>query len=181
MMDEMGLHFIYDAEYVLEALHRYMEITDPPSDEDVEAYVVAVHGIKTALANIGEMELSEDARLLEIAGRDRNLFMIADETPVLVHALESLVQKFKPAEAADGAAEMSPADAALLREKMNDIKDAAARFNISAIEGTANALREKSWPGAVGEALDEIAVYLLRGEMRKVVAIADGILENNPA
>ncbi|MCL2765697.1 MAG: response regulator [Treponema sp.] len=61
------------------------------NDEELELYVITVHGIKSALANISENKLSDDALKLEQAGNNRNFAVIVNETPAFIDALQSLL------------------------------------------------------------------------------------------
>jgi HPt (histidine-containing phosphotransfer) domain-containing protein len=68
-------------------------------DEDgIDQFNVTVHEMKSALANIGEKELSGIARKLEKAGINLNFDYLYAETPVLISGLKSLIAKLKQGE-----------------------------------------------------------------------------------
>ncbi|MDR2729067.1 MAG: hypothetical protein LBB56_08025, partial [Chitinispirillales bacterium] len=51
-----------------------------PGEEDLRNYVINTHGMKSALANIGQAALSDVAKGLEQSGRDGDTGLIASET-----------------------------------------------------------------------------------------------------
>ena len=66
-------------------------------DEDgIDQFNVTVHGMKSALSNIGEKELYSKARKLEKAGINLNFDYLYTETPVLINGLKSLIANLKP-------------------------------------------------------------------------------------
>jgi len=69
---------------------------DTLNEADTETYEITVHGLKSALANIGELELSGQAYRLEKAGVEHDFAVIKKETPAFINALESLVSKLEP-------------------------------------------------------------------------------------
>jgi signal transduction histidine kinase/DNA-binding response OmpR family regulator len=88
----------------------------PLDDTDIASYITAVHGIKSALKNVGETTLSEFAFELEKAGKARNFDAIADKTPVLIKELKTLAAKLQPQKTSN-AAPVSPDDILYLKEK----------------------------------------------------------------
>jgi PAS domain S-box-containing protein len=67
-------------------------------DADKQTYITNVHGMKSAVANIGEMELSAFANKLEQAGRMDDTDKILSETPLFIEKLQELVKKIIPKE-----------------------------------------------------------------------------------
>ena len=63
------------------------------TDSDIDLYVTTVHGLKSALINVDERELSHTAFRLESAGKQRNYELLRDETPEFIYALKTLASK----------------------------------------------------------------------------------------
>ncbi|MCL2479702.1 MAG: ATP-binding protein, partial [Treponema sp.] len=82
--------FVQDADRVISALEAIYQ-NEFRRNDDVQMYIISVHGIKSALANIGEKELSAFALKLEQAGKQSNIDMIKGETPAFLEALRALV------------------------------------------------------------------------------------------
>jgi CheY-like chemotaxis protein/anti-sigma regulatory factor (Ser/Thr protein kinase) len=50
-------------------------------DEDIRLFTVNAHAMKSALAYVNETEISQTAKILEQAGRDRNIDLLLEKTP----------------------------------------------------------------------------------------------------
>ena len=92
---ELLRFFIQDAQNGIAEIKSVMAKTGTLDDQDMETYITAVHGLKSALANIGETELSAEAFKLEKAGRERNIALLSSETPEFLKALGLLIEKYK--------------------------------------------------------------------------------------
>ena len=167
--------FISDAEKALNLLEGLSSRLDSPPDADIESFIIAVHGMKSALANIGEKELSEAALKLEEAGKGRDFALMSDRTPAFMDALRALIEELKPREesvdVSDG--EISDEDRAFLREKLLAVKAACAAFEKDAAKTALSELHQKTWPRRIAAALDEISVHLLHSAFKKAAAVAE--------
>jgi CheY-like chemotaxis protein len=63
--------------------------------DDIRTFVINVHAMKSALANIGEVGLSADALKLEEAGRAEDITAMMSETPAFLEALRQVIEKNK--------------------------------------------------------------------------------------
>jgi CheY-like chemotaxis protein len=174
-MSEIHKFFIVDAENAIRVIEE--TCAKLPDAQAVDSYVIAVHGMKNVLANIGEAELSSAALRLEQAGNERNIDVITEETPAFTDALRFLIDKYRPANNEDTA--ISGEDTVYLRDKLLEIKTACEAFDVTAAKETLDTLRKKTWPRYVNETLDEISVHLLHSAFRKAAAAAakEGIIE----
>jgi len=169
---ELGKHFVYDAENAVSVLNEALEHIRDPEGFDLPLYITTVHGIKTALANIGEVKLSGTALRLEQAGNENNFNLISSETPALVEALNYLIAEYKSEDESE-AVQTTPEDMIFLLSKLNDVRTASISYNLAAIEKLLSEIYTKTWPKDVTDILDEISVYLLRGELKKIIYIVD--------
>ena len=97
-MSDIDEFFVMDAENTIETLTGLMEPARYMTDDELELYEITVHGIKSALLNIGEAGLSAVALDLEKAGKARDLDRIREMTPGLISALQALIGKFTVSE-----------------------------------------------------------------------------------
>jgi signal transduction histidine kinase/DNA-binding response OmpR family regulator len=155
---ELSAIFTRDAEKVLDELK--MMLSDTFSDkDDLMQYVISVHSMKSALANIGEYELSDSALKLELAGRAKNISVIMAETPKFLEQLEELIKRNKPIEDTgitnDAAKEdNSKSD---LNEKLRAIRTACEKEDGASANNILSELKRKEWPGYTRDLLDTIA------------------------
>ena len=141
-------------------------------DFEIESYITTVHGMKSALANIGENELSAFAKKLEYAGRDRNFEILINETPSFINALNYSILKYKPCDK-DTREEIPPEDISYLREKLYGIKTDCLDLEKTKAKMTLNELKSKSWSGDIHDVLEKISVHLLHSEFREIVELVD--------
>ena len=147
---------------------------------DLSLYTTTVHGMKSAFANIGEKELSDSALRLEHAGDKREISAILAETPGFINLLKLFLKKIKSPKKGDSAGgneEISDDDMDFLRSKLNLIKTACETLKIKDAKSALIELKQKTWPGKISDVINEISMYLLRGEYLKVATAIDTAFE----
>ena len=144
------------------------------SDEGIKLYTTTVHSMKTALANVGESELSTLAKKLEEAGTEKNTDYILEATPAFVKQLRNVIDKFTPNET-DENPDTGDVDFSYLSAQLIAIKNACDGFDNKAAKEIIIELRQKTWPTQIKELLGDMAEQLLSGDLDDVVVIADRI------
>jgi len=149
----------------------------PLDGKDLESYIIAVHGVKSALIGIGEKALSDLAYKLEQAGKNRKYDLMASDTPVLIEALSALVQDFKSKETEEAwdvsrevSGDTSREDMVFLHEKLDEIKTACQKYNVKAAKNALADLKQKTWPRRITDINEEISIDLLCGEFKKILS-----------
>jgi HPt (histidine-containing phosphotransfer) domain-containing protein len=90
--------FIKDAKKTLQQLLEITQSRDFSDPDNIQKYIITIHGIKSALANVDEMELSEQAKKLEISARNGDIDTLLNETPDFITNLQQVLHKFVIAE-----------------------------------------------------------------------------------
>ena len=162
--------FARDALKSLTALRKFMSNSDNIGDDDIRTYMIHTHGMKSALANIGMMELSSIALKLEQIGRDNDIEAIISETPHFLDLLQECVDKLRPEEA-DTDIEATYEDKAFLAGKLDMIKSASEEFNDSIIEDALKELRSKKWPKQANDLFDKLSETLLHSDFDEIIKI----------
>jgi len=142
-------------------------------ETEIDLFTTTVHGMKSALLNIGEEELSAIALKLEQAGGAGELTEISSNTPSFMNALRDVIEKYTPEETAvtvEIPDKMSDEDKLYLAEKLSEIKTACQRIQKRVAKTALDELKSKTWPREVNEFMDEISMNLLHGEFKKIVA-----------
>ena len=163
--------FARDASKALTTLEAIAAKDDYSNEDDLRSYIINVHGIKSALANIGKMDLSAVALKLETAGREGKLDIITGETGAFLSSLRAYVEELTPKEEV-AASEPGDEDKTFLREKLLAIQAACEEFDESAAEAALAELRNKAWTRRVSELLGAISEQLLHSDFDE---IAEGI------
>jgi len=171
-VSEIKKYFVLDATNAIRVMEQVYAKLNAADAGATNTYIIAVHGMKNVLANIGETELSTVAFRLEQAGKEQNFGIIKGETPVFIESLRSLIEKNTPAESND-TVEISGGDTVYLRGKLLEIKTACETFDITTAKDALDDLRRKTWPRHINVILDEISVNLLHSSFRNAAAVAD--------
>jgi len=169
--------FVRDASKALALLETLCEKQDAYSDADMQAYVVSIHGMKSALDNIGEPELACLASTLEQAARTQNTAVMSSETPVFLNALREVIEKITPKDKDEGEDhEITEEDRAYLHEKLRTLQAACAAYDKKTAKTVQRAIEQKAWPRQIRKRLDTIANLLLHSKFKKIVSAVDAMI-----
>jgi signal transduction histidine kinase/FixJ family two-component response regulator len=166
--------FMRDAIKSLNALTAIVE-NSSYNDNDMRAFIIHTHGLKSALTYIGKMELSATALKLEQLGRDKNIGAIKTETPAFLHNLNIFIEELMPMDETGG--EIHNEDSGFLREKLIVIKMACEEYDEITANKAITELREKTWSVSSKELLSTIAEYLLHSDFDETVEVINKFLE----
>ncbi len=164
--------FARDAEKAVDIIQNSIK-NDLNDEKDIQMYIINVHAMKSALANIGEKELSNTALRLEQAGREKDINVILSETNAFLEKLNIVIKEIKSKEEKNEVTEDSEDAIILLKEKLQVIKDACAEMDKKIIKGALNGLKEKTWSQKTNELLNLIEEHLLHSEFDEVSTIID--------
>jgi HPt (histidine-containing phosphotransfer) domain-containing protein len=149
---------------------------------DIKLFITTAHAMKAALANIGEDNISEAAFALEKAGLDGNKEFIAANAGHFIETLESLIQRFSTAEAAEdkssneGAAVIE--DTAFLVEQLQIVKQACEDYDRKAAFTALDLLKEKQWNAKTQAAFESLGELIsLHSDFEKAAEQAKTLLE----
>ena len=167
--------FLRDAHKAINTLQAIQEKSEAYTEEqEVRTYVINVHAMKSALANVGERELSALAAQLERAGRDNDKTVMTAETLPFLTGLKAVVEKLTSQKEETGKA--APGDISRLREKLLLIKEACENFDKKTAKTALAELREQTWQSPIDEHLEAMAEHLLGGDFEEVAATAERIV-----
>ena len=174
---QLAESFIRDANRSSSTLEGILGKGGVFADEDILLYTTTVHAMKSALANVGEKELSACAAKLEQAGREKDTDMISAHTPIFLDRLQAVVLKLTPHESKERADVLGEGDGELLAESMHAVKTACLGFDKRSIKEILTELRQKTWPQEIEQLLGEMSGQLLDGDFSEVSHTAETIME----
>jgi len=154
--------FIRDARKAADWLdeHKHSEYND---DEILRKFTVFVHGMKSSLFNIGEIELSAIALKLEKYGREKNIKMIKESSPDFLKNLRSLLEKLENMGKNETGAELISMEE--LYEKLLAIKEKASDYDR---KGTLDILSEiKNCSKETKDVLDKIMEHVIHSNFEE--------------
>ena len=180
--------FLRDADRALAVLDSLNEKPCPFSEEEMRLFITYTHGMKSALANIGEMGISAIALKLEMAGRDEDSETIESVTPEFIDSLRALAGRLRSnkSDAADSASvggtggeagrgsEATNEDLLYLKEALLEIKAACEVYDGEKVDDILEELRGKTWPGQTSALLDSISVNLLHSDFEDIAEAIAG-------
>ena len=157
--------FVRDANKTIAALDEFVKKNGVYGESEIRTYVIHTHGIESALANIGKMELSAIALKLEKLGRDNNIEAITAETPAFLKLLRAVVGELTNEEET---VDIIIEDAPFLTEKLRAIRAASKDYDENAVEEILSELRRKTWPRQTNTLLKTISEKLLHSEFDEI-------------
>jgi len=169
---ELAQVFARDAEKATKTIKSSMK-SNLSNKEDINMYVINVHAMKSALANIGEKELSAIALRLEQAGREKNINVILSETSDFLEKLEKVINEIRQKKPKLENAEDTEEALILLNEKLKIIKEACSALDKKTAKKALNELREKAWSYETNELINLIAEHLLHSEFDETSALVE--------
>ncbi|MCL2764176.1 MAG: ATP-binding protein [Treponema sp.] len=144
-------------------------------EDDIQAFIINVHAMKSALANVGESELSNRALELEQAGRDNNIQLITSSLPGFLESLNEVIEKLNPNDEDiqdDENLANDDESRIYLQEKLLTIQVACGSYDKKAAKQALAALKQRNWPRATKDQLSAITEHLLHSEFDEAAAIA---------
>jgi len=164
--------FARDAEKAVNAIKKSIQ-ENLNNKDDIQMYIINVHAMKSALANIGEKELSAEANKLEQAGREKDINFLLSETKDFLENLDKVINGIKKREEKNELSEDSEESLAMLKDKLQIIKDACTEMNKKVIKNVLIELRKRAWTQKTNELLTGIEEHLLHSDFDDVSALID--------
>jgi signal transduction histidine kinase/CheY-like chemotaxis protein len=175
---ELAAVFVRDAEKVLARLNM-IHTNSYRRTDDIRMFVIDVHSMKSALANIGENGLSVAALKLEQAGRLEDINIMKAETPAFLEALRTVIEKNRAKEEDEKVAQDDFENVrAYLCEKLLAIQKACEGYDDISVNATLAELRQKKWPRPEKELLDSIADNLLHSDFEGAAKLAGDYVQH---
>jgi len=168
--------FLRDANKTLNALKVIMDIGGPRNEEDMKTFIIHTHGIKTALINIGEGEISSVALNLEKMGHAGDIDGILSITPDFIKSLEELIKEMTPDEVYSN--EVIVDDVNFLLEGLNGIVIACDSYDERTAEKLIFELIEKKWSKPIKNKLKNLQDLLFLSEFDSAAQTAREYLKD---
>ncbi|MCL2109459.1 MAG: response regulator, partial [Oscillospiraceae bacterium] len=145
--------------------------------QDLQVFTIAVHGVKSALAGIGEAELSKEAYALEQAAKRQDVSELKNSAPEFLLKLQSLIEKYE-AENDDSEDDIfDTAAMAILAEKLSAVKDLCESYNRKEILDTLAEIEAAKLQKTAKNYLQKIKEAVLHSEFEDAANTAAECIE----
>ena len=169
---ELAEIFIRDARKALTILEA-IYLNNFRRDADLSIFIINIHAMKSALANVGETALAANATNLEQAGRENNVNLILSELPSFLEMLRNMIKKIEPKDIA-GSNSGDSDDNQYLKEKLLALKEVCVLYDKKIAKNILAEIRKKTWSKLVNEQLSDISLHLLHSDFNEAVQAIDG-------
>ncbi|MCL2008545.1 MAG: ATP-binding protein [Treponema sp.] len=165
--------FASDAEKAITALQTTLDCND------LKLYTTTAHAMKSALANIGENELSLKVQALEEAGIKGDKSFLSENTESFIKSLIALLENINLNRADRDEDPNIVDDKTFLLEELQIIKSACEDYNDKAAYEAFDRLNEKKWRANTQTSITELRNTLfLHSDFDKVIEQAGVLMEN---
>ncbi|MDR2579263.1 MAG: response regulator [Chitinispirillales bacterium] len=157
-----------------DAAEKIGQIKKCLDEDNLKLYIIHVHALKSAAANIGAEELSDAAKALEMAGKKEDIAFIKSHTPGLLSGLESLlvgIDEVVSAEKERRQEGKSEIDMKAFKAVLGNLDAALNTIDPGAISAAVEELRQFENTAEAGEAIENILKNILNGEYDEAVAV----------
>jgi len=159
-----------------DGLKKIEEIKKSLETDNYPLYTTYVHALKSASASLGAADLSEQAKVLEMAGRQEDSSFIRLQNPKFLTSLEIVLNNIGTA-LNSIKKEEAPLDSEELKNELCKLKEAFDVFDFGAINEIAGNLQKFAQAPEIGETLESILQNTVIGEYEKAVAAIDTLLK----
>ena len=156
---------------ILESFHNEQE-------ENLMSFTTFVHGLKSALANIGATELSRMAANLESAGRIKDTATIQSALPSFQKSLSALLEHISLAVPSiqKNVDDEGETDKAILTECLMELKSALEAFDTEKMDKFLLRLKTFKLAGGTKLSISEIADHILVGDYENAAEVVKSLL-----
>ena len=158
--------FIRDCRKALAVLDEIHKNNEYGNEKSLQNFTITVHGMKSSLFNIGEPKLSEFAKSLELAGRDRNIGYITKSAPEFSEEIRVLLERIEPKQIENDKSE----DVETLFNTLLVIKNLCAEYNRKGALDMISGI--KSCTGETKRVLESINDYIGHSDFEEAEAAA---------
>ncbi|MDR2592105.1 MAG: response regulator [Chitinispirillales bacterium] len=168
--------FAHDAGKALKILESTAQNIKNLSADDMRLFTISVHGLKSALSNIGETALSQTALALEKAGGNGDKNAIDAQLNNFINALNGVMAKAEAENSRARDLSLKDKNPKYLREQLAVIASACKDYDKDLIDETLKKLKKMSWTAATHETLDKIAALILNSDFNGAAETAESAI-----
>jgi len=166
------------AVFYKDGVQKMAEIKNSLDANNYPLYTTYVHALKSASASIGALDLSEAAKSLELAGKQKDLAYIKQRNPQFLKALEALLNNISAALLANKKnGQKNSVDFETLKNELQKLRAAVGVYDLDSINRASKLLQEFTQVADIGAGIENILQKILIGEYEETVPVIDSLME----
>ncbi|MCL2874246.1 MAG: PAS domain-containing protein [Defluviitaleaceae bacterium] len=169
--DQLIESFLIDAGKFIETVEPLTK-ADKLCYSNYKIYTIQTHAIKSALANIGQWELSKAAAVLEEAGRNEDSELIKDRTTAFLNSVKDITRSYKRRSEKEESDLEQDENVALISRHLVGISEACEAYDIASVQGLMSQLKEIPISNQTKKILSEIDKHLLLSDYEDAALLA---------
>ena len=171
---ELAAFFVRDAQKALRTLENLSA-----DNASIKTYTITVHALKSALANVGELELSGVAAKLEQAGKSDDMALIGSDTPAFLQKLKEVIKRLDSQDETSCEIEWTDECAEAFNKKLSVIINACEAYDIKSLDATMSELDKRKLPPDIKSCFLDMREAQLSGDYERIITLASSIIEKS--
>ena len=171
--------FLRDADKSVSVLRDIYNKNRFSNDDDLRTAAIHVHGLKSALRNVGRQSLANTAEKMEALAKKGEHQVFCSEFEAFIYELEELVHDLS-SEIKKTIVSETDSNPNFLRESLNIILSACSDFDEKTIDLKVNELKNEIWSAETNRLIKSINEYLLHSDFDEVENIVANFLAQTP-
>jgi signal transduction histidine kinase/CheY-like chemotaxis protein/HPt (histidine-containing phosphotransfer) domain-containing protein len=151
--------------FLRDAKKAWALFTQYPANNDFTILATSAHGMKAACANIGESDLSGQAKTLEMAFKNNQKDVIDRELSAFSADLMALIERLSPDQETNVSTDSE--DRELLQCELKLIKEACEEYDEVKAKLSLERLLQGQWTSQTKERLEQIQLHLFHSEFEE--------------
>ena len=139
---------------------KSIEVLKLPVSDSLKSYIIHIHGMKSALHNVGKPDLAGIAEALEKSAMEGDTRTVKAKTPAFLAQLREVVEELDPN---------------YLVTRLLTIKNACESFEIDVARSVLLELGQKVYSDETRSVLDKISALLSNGDYEEAASLANNL------
>ncbi len=163
--------------FLLDGLKKKLSLNEHFKNNNIDAFRIEIHAVKSASATIGALKIFEQARLLELAAIENDMVFLRqnvreflDDFEVVLDNIGNYVNELNDEDEAKIVGDIS-----MLQEKLRDLTDAVYYVDIEIIDKVLEELFKFDWGSEIFSLLSSVKEYISAYEYDETLPLVEKI------
>ncbi len=180
---EVGLTYCGDEELYNSVLEDFYKLIDTKAEKivslmdegNIKDYTIEVHALKSTARMIGATPLSELSYEMEMAGKDNNVDLIHEKTPLLIKMYKAYKDTLSYFDAGSDAGDKKAVSNDEIRNELMRLKSAAIDFDMDTVDDAMEKLNSYDVPETIKSDISKLDLLVRDVALEEIKAACDRI------